>query len=471
MLESLTFVEQKGHSGMQELSQEKRIFEEYPVGKALSAMVLPTIVSQIIFVAYNMADTWYVGLTNDKNAVAAISLCLPIYTILSAISNLYGIGGAGMLARALGSGERGKARQTFSLSCWCALATAAFYGILILLFSRPLLFLIGSDAGDIRGALSYARITIVLGGIPTILATTFGHLIRAAGHPKAASFGMILGAILNIGLDPLFMFVLLPPGHEVAGAAAATALSNAVGCCYFIGYMARCGKGEVYGISPFGGEPLRSVLPEILRGGVPGFFMVFMAMLSNCFLNSMLSSLGSAAVAGLGIVRKIDQLAYAVNQGITQGMLPLVAYCYAASLKKRMRQVIRYSAVCSEAFSLLCVAVSLLFAPRLVSIFIQEPETVRFGAQFLRILCLAIPIYTITFVVIAVLQAGGLGKEPFFLSILHKGTLDILLMFLLLRQFGVAQILWATPISEAAAMVVGLLMLFRFLHRAEAGKK
>jgi len=446
-----------------ENAREKQIFEEYPVGKALSAMVLPTIVSQIIFVAYNMADTWYVGLTNNKNAVAAVSLCLPVYTLLSAISNLYGIGGASVIARALGTNDREKARRTFALSFFLALITAAFYGLLIFLTKKPLLLLIGGDSGDIQDAVTYAVLTITIGGIPTILATTFGHLIRATGHPKAASFGMILGAVLNIGLDPLFMFVLLPKGHEVAGAAAATALSNVIGCLYFALYMYRNRESNVYQILPRRGQKNARVAAEILRGGLPGFCMTFMAMLSNCFLNSMLSTLGSAAIAGLGIVRKIDQLAYAVNQGITQGMLPLVAYCYAARLRARTRKVIWYSAVCSELFSLLCMVLSLVFAPELVSLFIREPETIAYGAAFLRVLCLAIPVYTITFVVIAVLQAGGFGKEPFFLSILHKGTLDIALMFLLARRLGVSKIIWASPISETAAMLVSVYMLARFL--------
>ena len=166
-------------------------------------MVLPTIVSQIIFVAYNMADTWYVGLTNNKNAVAAVSLCLPVYTLLSAISNLYGIGGASVIARALGTNDREKARRTFALSFFLALITAAFYGLLIFLTKKPLLLLIGGDSGDIQDAVTYAVLTITIGGIPTILATTFGHLIRATGHPKAASFGMqiIVGTILSFDIN------------------------------------------------------------------------------------------------------------------------------------------------------------------------------------------------------------------------------------------------------------------------------
>lgn len=204
--------------------QEQKIFEEYPVHKAVASMVLPTIASQIIFVIYNLADTWYVGLTGDANAVAAVSLCLPVYTILSAISNLFGIGGAVAISRALGRNSREDAKNIFALSLWGALIGAAIYSILILSTMRPLLALIG--------------------GIPTILAPTIGHLIRAGGFSKTASFYMILGAVINIGFDPLFMFVILPAGNEVTGAAVATALANLIALAGFVIYLVRTRHGS-----------------------------------------------------------------------------------------------------------------------------------------------------------------------------------------------------------------------------------
>ncbi len=204
--------------------QEQKIFEEYPVHKAVASMVLPTIASQIIFVIYNLADTWYVGLTGDANAVAAVSLCLPVYTILSAISNLFGIGGAAAISRALGRNSREDAKNIFALSLWGALIGAAIYSILILSTMRPLLALIG--------------------GIPTILAPTIGHLIRAGGFSKTASFYMILGAVINIGFDPLFMFVILPAGNEVTGAAVATALANLIALAGFVIYLVRTRHGS-----------------------------------------------------------------------------------------------------------------------------------------------------------------------------------------------------------------------------------
>ncbi len=447
-------------------SKEIEIFEDYPVHKAVAAMALPTIVSQIIFVIYNLADTWYVGLTENPNAVAAISLCLPVYTMMSGISNLFGIGGASVLARAMGCGDTKKARKTFVCSIWSAFGVGLLYALLLVLFDRPLLLLIGADAGSIDYAVSYVFWTVIVGGIPTILAPTFAHLIRAVGFPKRASFGMILGAVINIALDPMLMFVILPKGNEVMGAAMATAISNLVTMIYFCIYVFVHKKNGIYSLNPFEKENGSNPLGEITQAGVPGFCMIALAMLSNCFLNSMLSTLGSEAVAGVGIVRKVDQLAYAVNQGITQGMLPLVAYCYSSGRRKRMWSIVGFSAICSEVFSILCTIVSVAFAPELISIFIRDEMTVWYGQTFLRVISLAIPIYTLTFVIIAVFQAVGKGTEPLILSILHKGSVDIVLMFLIWKTIGVSQITWASPVSEALALIVGIIMIIHFSNEA-----
>lgn len=191
-------------------------------------------------------------------------------------------------------------------------------------------------------------------------------------------------------LDPLFMFVILPEGNEVVGAAIATAL--------------KC--------------------------GIPSFFLLAAGQISNFFLNGMIADIGaSAAVAGIGVVRKIDSLAYAVNQGITQGMLPIVAYCYASNRIQRMKSVVVFSSICTLSFSLLCSVGSYIFAPQLIKFFINNADTIYYGTKFLRVLCIAVAIYPILFVIIAVFQAVGQSAKPFLLSLLHKGSLDIVLFF------------------------------------------
>ena len=345
-----------------------------------------------------------------------------------------------------------------------AFLAAAVYAMVLLLFARPFLMMIGGDSDSIDFAVAYTVVTMVIGGIPTILSATSAHLIRSTGNSKVASFGVALGAVLNMALDPLFMFVILPKGNEVLGAAIATAISNAVSLLYFVFYILCHKENPVYCFTTGGGKNILVITVDILKSGIPSFFLLAAGQISNFFLNGMIADMGaSSAVAGIGVVRKIDSFAYAVNQGITQGMLPIVSYCYASGRISRMKSVILFSSVCTEIFSLFCTACSWLFAPQLVRFFIRDADTILYGSAFLRVLCIAISIYPMLFIIIAVFQAAGQSLRPFLLSLLHKGSLDIVLFFLIRKWFGTEYILWASPIMEAFALLVGIIMIVRWL--------
>ena len=452
-------------------ASQKEIFVEYPVPKAVATMVIPTIISQIITVIYNLADTWFVGLTGNAAAVAAISLCLPVYNIMTAIANLFGLGGASVIARAMGTNHHGWAHRAFVLAVRGALIVAIVYGALLALFARPFLMMIGGDPASIDYAVWYTRVTMVIGGIPTIMSVAFAHLIRSIGLSKNASYGITLGAILNLILDPLLMFVILPKGNEVLGAAIATAVSNTAAMVYFLVYILRHRKGTILGFSLPSHKNVRLTTMDILKSGIPSFFLLAAGQISNFFLNGMIAEMGaSAAVAGIGVVRKIDSLAYAVNQGITQGMLPIVAYCYSSRRISRMKSVVVFSSVCTLSFSLLCSIASYVFAPQLIAFFINDADTILYGTRFLRILCIAVSIYPILFVIIAVFQSVGQSVKPFLLALLHKGSLDIVLFFVIREMFGLDYILWASPIMAAVALVVALILaghLFKSLKVEE----
>ncbi len=448
--------------------REKRIYGEMPVPKAVATMIIPTIISQIITVVYNLADTWYVGLTNNAAAVAAISLCLPIYNIMTAIANLFGIGGASVITRAIGEEHHHRARRAFVLSVRGASIATVGYCLLLGLTSRPFLLMIGADYDSIDFAVWYTLITIVIGGIPTVLSAVFAHLIRSTGQSKISSFGITLGAILNMILDPLFMFVLLPSGQEVVGAAIATAISNMISMIYFIIYLIRHRDVSIFRFTLDSHRSVRITAWDIMRSGIPSFILLAAGQISNFVLNGMISDIGaSAAVAGIGVVRKIDSLAYAINQGITQGMLPIVAYCYSSHRIRRMKYVVMFSSALTLAFSILCSLCSFIFAPWLISFFIKDADTVRYGTDFLRILCISVAIYPLLFVIIAVFQAVGEGIKPFLLSLLHKGSLDILLFFIIRYFFGTEYILWASPIMSLVALITGGILIFNFFNSSK----
>lgn len=445
------------------LPREQKIFESYSVPKAVASMAIPTVISQIITVIYNLADTWYIGLTKNAAAVAAVSLCLPVYNIMTALANLFGIGGSSVIARAMGKNDERRAQAAYALSVRGAIITAIVYSLLLLLSARPFLMLIGGDESSIDYAVQYALVTMTAGGVPTILSAVFAHLVRNTGKAKAASFGITLGAILNMALDPLFMFVFLPKGNEVLGAALATAISNLAAMSFFIIYI-RKQKHSIFRLSVQEKTLSKNVLFEIIKCGLPSFALLGAAQISNFVLNGLIGQMqeSTEAIAGIGVVRKIDSLAYSVNQGITQGMLPIVAYCFSSRKYKRMNAVIAFSTVCAVSFSLVCSLLAYIFAPSLIKFFIDEPLTIRYGSKFLRIMCISVALYPLTFVVVAVFQAAGESLKAFLLSLVHKGSVDIALLFVMKKLFGLDYILWTSPLMEAIALIVAIVLFFKW---------
>jgi len=224
------------------------LFESAPVSKAVWTMALPTVITQLINIVYNFADTWYVGRTANPAMVAILGVCFPIYVIMAAAANLFGIGGSSMISRSLGQKKVEKARHVFAFSFWGGMLAAVIYLAIMAIFRPQIITLVGGDANDFDYISTYIFWTMIVGAIPSIGNVLCGHLVRSIGASKEAGIGMSMGGILNIILDPLFMFVILPEGHEIEGAAIATMLSNTVAFIYFIIYIVKHDEGNGRGV-------------------------------------------------------------------------------------------------------------------------------------------------------------------------------------------------------------------------------
>lgn len=443
---------------MAQTSREVEIFENYSVPKAVAALAVPTVISQIITIIYNFADTWYVGLTNNASAVAALSVCTPVYVIMNAVANLFGIGGSSVISRSFGARQTKRAKHTFAFALWGGICAAILYALVIRLFRTSIIYVIGGDVDTYDYIYQYMFWTMVVGALPTILNTLMGHLIRSVGASKQASIGMSLGVILNIILDPLFMFVLLPPGNEVAGAAIATLISNIFACIYFFIYLFRHREHAVFTIHPKEVRFGDNILKEVLMIGFPAGLMTTLAMVSNIFANALVKEYGSTAVAGMGIAKKINTLAFNITMGITQGTLPLIGYNFGAKNFKRMKKAIWCATSVAVVFSCLCFVFFSTFTEQLVAFFIKDEDTIAYGASFLKVIALAVPFSSLTYAMNMVFQATGRKTYSFILSIMRKGFLDIPAMFVLKSILGIMGVLYATPFADMISAIVACLM-------------
>ena len=446
-------------------TKEQVLFEDAPVSRAVISLVIPTVISQLITVIYNMADTFFIGQIGDPNQVAAVSLCMPMFIFLTGLANLFGIGSASLISRCLGIGDREKAKQTAAFSVWTSIGVSMLYGIVLALLQPVLLPMVGANEGTYGFCSRYIFWTITIGAVPTVLNQELAHLVRAEGYSAQASFGMALGGILNIILDPIFIF---PLGLEITGAAIATMVSNTIATGYFLILIFRKRKETV--ITPHPRRyTLRNGIPrEVLLVGLPSCIMNLMGVLSNVVLNRLMASYSNAAVAGIGVAKKEDMMTFAVSTGMSQGVLPLIGYNYSAGNYRRMSAALKTSFLYS--FLVATVSTILLFtcAGPIVYAFIDDAETVRYGQLFQRIICITGPCISITMLAITSFQSAGKKLEPTLLSLLRKGGLDIPFMLLMNALIGVNGIVWATPISDFLAMTVAILLFIPFWKKLKA---
>lgn len=447
---------------MQNSMEKELLFRSKPVGKAVITLAVPTVIAQLITVVYNMADTFFIGQLGDANQVAAATLAMPVFMLLTAIANLFGVGGSSMISRCLGAGERETAKRTAAFCIWMAIGVSLLYGLTVIGLRRRFLPLLGVNDATFDFCSDYVFWTVGIGALPTVMNAVLAHLLRSEGYSAQASFGVAFGGILNIALDPIFIFKFK---LEIAGAAMATMLSNAIATLYFLCFVYKIRKGSVITLSPRRFTLKNGIPAEVLTVGLPSFIMTLMATFSNLALNKMISTYSNEAVAGMGVAKKIDSLAFAIAQGMTQGTLPLIGYNFSSGNRERMMKILKTLLLYCLAIALLGTALMFFGATTITRCFINNDATVAYGRRFLRIISLACPTTALNFLAIMVFQATGKRAQPLLLSLLRKGSLDIPLMLLLNALAGISGIVWATPIADVLALMVSAALLLPYLKR------
>ena len=431
----------------------EELYESAPVSRAVIALAVPTVLSQLITVLYNMADTFFIGQLNDPSKVAAATISMPPFILLAGLANLFGIGGSSLVSRSLGAGDVERARRTSAFCIWCAGAVALLYGLSFTVFKPQLLSLIGATDTTYEYCYEYLFWTVTVGAVPTVLSACLAHLVRSVGLSRKAGIGIALGGIMNIVLDPIFIFGFK---LDIIGAAVATALSNVISLCYFVVVILRSSQGDCITASPRHISLRGGIVREVLSVGLPNFIMNVMAIVSNTVLNNIMSPYPDAAMAGIGIAKKIDMMTLAVSIGMSQGVISLIGYNYASKNYKRMYDAVKVAFKYLLVVSVATTLFLLLLAAPVSGIFINDAETVGYAKYFMRVLSLICPMQAVSLMTITIMQALGQKNRPFIASFARKGAFDVPFMFVMNLAFGVMGVAWATPIAEVFAMIVAL---------------
>lgn len=427
-------------------------FVSAPVPKAIVKFAVPTILSQLITLIYNLADTFFVGHTNDPNQVAALTLCFPIFMLLTAVGNLMGIGSNSLIARSLGSGNSEQAKRACVFGAYGSMLLAVILTIVIAVGMKPLLVLLGASANTYPYAASYLRWTMIYGGIPTVFSLVMGHLVRAEGNTKQASIGMSLGGIINIILDYLLVSRL---GMGITGAAVATFLSNLLTTAYFVFLLLRNRDHSVITLCPSYFRFDRSIVSQVLFVGFPAALVTLLGCSANIVLTHHMAPYGDLNVAAFGVVQKIGTITIQITIGMTQGIMPLIGYNYACGNYVRTREINRDAFLILGCYAALCLLLIELFPSNIIRMFIPEEKTVSIGIQFLRRWILCAPGMCFVNMFNSVFQAIGKWKQSMLLTIFRQAALLIPLLILLNRMIGLYGLVWAQPISDTLSLLLG----------------
>lgn len=455
---------------MSSKNEKAYLFESMPIPKAVAQLSVPVVISSLVSVIYNLADTFFVGMLNNPVQNAAVTLVYPVMLAFNAVNNLFGVGTSSMMSRSLGQGDHERVRVSSTFGFYGALGSGLLFALLCTVFQTPLLKLLGTDADTWEATAEYMFWTVSCGAIPAILNVVQSYMVRSEGASLHASIGTMSGCILNILLDPIF---IMPWGLNMgaAGAGLATFLSNCAACGYFF-VLAAVKRGKTFVCMDL--RKLKRVTKDVVTGifgvGIPASIQNLLNVTGSTILNNFTASYGAAAVAAMGVSQKLYMVPMQMALGFSQGIMPLVSYNYASGNRKRMKQGILF-ALGIVVPAMLAVTIGYWFgAEGLVCSFMEDVQTVAYGARFLRGMCLGLTFICVDFLAVGVFQALGMGRNALIFALLRKVVLEIPLLFVLNALFPLYGLPYAQVVTEVVLSIAAVIMLLRIFRQGETQK-
>ena len=448
--------------------QKLTYMTETPLPRLVLSLSVPTIVSMLITSFYNMADTYFVGLIGSASASGAVGVAFPLMAIMQAVGFMFGHGSGNHMARVLGAGDAEDARKMASTGFF----SAFFVGLAIMAFgllgADPLAYALGST--PTIAPYTKAYLGYIMPGAPFLIASlVLNNQLRFQGSAFYAMIGITSGAVLNIILDPLFIFTF---GMGVGGAALATSLSQVVS---FFLLLAGTRRGGNIRIRWHDFTPTLANFREILRGGVPSLARQGLNSLATVCLNLASGGYGDAAIAAMSIVTRVMMMAVSAIIGFGQGFQPICGFNYGAGLYERVRKAFWFCVKLCFCVLVVVSAAAIALAPQIISLFLAgDPQVQEIGTLALRLQCALIPLFAFTCLANMMLQTMGIAGRATLLAMARQGLCFIPAVWLLEHAFGLLGVQLAQPVADFLSFLLAIpltLPVLRGLREKEAAKK
>lgn len=459
--EKKTIVRQSFNRGGKVLKDNRQLFEEAPVSKAVAVMAIPTMISMLVVVIYNMADTFFIGQTGDPMKVAAVSLATPVFMVFMALGNLFGIGGSSAISRALGERKQERARQISAFCCYGSIGLGVIIAALFLIGMNGILKMIGASPNTIEYARDYLTY-IAFGGPFIMFGTAFGNILRGEGASKESMIGNMIGTITNIVLDPIMILML---DWGVTGAAVATVIGNMAASAYYVQYFLRKKSSLSIHLKDFRmGDKIASSVTSI---GIPASLNNILMSAANIVLNQVLVSYGDTPVAAMGVASKANMLVVLLQIGLCAGIQPLIGYNYGARNKKRLMQVFRFTGMCAVVMGTVLTIIMVIARRPIIELFINDPDVVAYGIQMMIALQISGPVIGILFLCINTIQGMGKAIPSLVLTICRQGLVFIPMIFLLNALFGLEGVIYAQTVADFISILLAVMICLGIFKKME----
>jgi putative MATE family efflux protein len=431
---------------------EQELMGKAKVSTAVAKMAIPSVISSLVTVVYNMADTFFVGQTNDALQVAAVSLTNPIFILLMAFANMLGMGGSAMLSMALGEQNEDKVRKTSAFVTYASLGIGLIIMAVLLLFTSPILNLFGADVTTYEFAKGYTNY-IAIGAPFIIWSAAASFIVRAEGASSEAMIGSMIGTVMNIILDPIFISGF---GWGAAGAAIATTIGNTLAAAYYLYYFLR--KSKHMSILPKNLSFKDHIPFDICKTGLPTAIFSALMSVSTIVLNQILVSYGNNAVAAIGIVFKANMFITFFQMGIANGIQPLLGFNYGSGNRQRFHEIEVFTRKCLILSGVICTLIYFIFRYQVIGLFISDENVIACGVPMLVGYMLSGPFIGILFLNMNCMQSVGKPMPATILSILRQGVLLIPLLYLLQTIAGINGVIYGQSITDYIAIILSIII-------------
>ncbi|HIS30655.1 MAG TPA: MATE family efflux transporter [Candidatus Limivivens intestinipullorum] len=431
---------------------EHELMGNMKISKAVAKMAVPSVISSLVTVLYNMADTFFVGQTGDPLQVAAVSLTNPIFILMMAFANMFGMGGSAVLSIAMGEKNEKRAKNASSFVTYASLIVGVVFMAVLLVFMNPILGLFGANQETYEFARGYT-LHISYGAPFIIWSAAASFIVRAEGASKEAMIGSMIGTVVNIVLDPIFISVL---GQGTAGAAIATTIGNVLASAYYLWYFLK--KSRVLSLRWKDFTVKDGILTRTCASGLPTAIFSALMSVSTIVLNQLLVGYGNAPVAAIGIVFKANMFITFLQMGLANGVQPLLGYNYGAGNMQRFRNVESYTKKCCLIAGAAATVLYFVFREPIIRLFISDEEVVAYGIQMLIAYMLSGPVIGLLFVNMNCMQSVGHAFPATLLSVLRQGILLIPLLYFLRAFFGLEGVILGQPLTDYIAVLLSVFL-------------